>query len=116
MNGIWSLCNIKLNENNYLKDRTVSKSFTLKIKKNKKNNTPIQSQQPKTDKNNDNDYNHSISAYENHRNVIIRPSYTGKIYYMLKIIEKNGDKKPIHIITRSHVIIQIIKQILKLKQ
>ena len=38
---------------------------------------------------------------ENHRHVIIGPSNVGKTYYMLKILEKIDNKRPIHIITRS---------------
>ena len=45
--------------------------------------------------------NNNVSTYENHRQVIIGPSNVGKTYYILKILEKIGDKRPIHIITRS---------------
>ena len=45
--------------------------------------------------------NHNVSTYENHRHVIIGPSNVGKTYYMLKLLEKIGYKRPIHIITRS---------------
>ena len=38
---------------------------------------------------------------ENHRHVIIGPSNVGKTYYMLKVLEKIGCQRPIHIITRS---------------
>ena len=38
---------------------------------------------------------------ENHRHVIIGPSNVGKTYYMLKILEKMDNKRPIHIITPS---------------
>ena len=38
---------------------------------------------------------------ENHRHVIIGPSNVGKTYYMLKILEKMDNKRPIHVITRS---------------
>ena len=48
-----------------------------------------------------NDNNGGFSAYANHRHVIIGPSNVGKIYYMLKILEKVGNKTPIHIITWS---------------
>ena len=39
--------------------------------------------------------------YENHRHVVIGPSNVGKTYYMLKILEKISNERPIHIITRS---------------
>ena len=45
--------------------------------------------------------NNNVSTYENHRHVLIGPSNVGKTYYMLKILEKIDNKRPIHIITRS---------------
>ena len=39
--------------------------------------------------------------YENHRPVIIGPSNVGKTFYMPKVPEKIGSKRPINIITRS---------------
>ena len=45
--------------------------------------------------------NLSVSKYENHANVVIDPKNVGKTYYMLKILEKTGNTRPIHIITRS---------------
>ena len=45
--------------------------------------------------------NNNVSIYENHRHVIIGPSNVGKTFYMLKVLEKIGNQKPIHIITRS---------------
>ena len=52
----------------------------------------------KIDKNKDN--NPYVSSYENHANVVIGPRNVGKTYYMLKVLEKTGNKRPIHIITR----------------
>ena len=45
--------------------------------------------------------NPKVSTYENHRHVVIGPSSVSKTYYMLKILEKIGNIRPIHIITRS---------------
>ena len=45
--------------------------------------------------------NDIVSTYENHRHVVLGPSNVGKTYYMLKILEKIANKRPIHIITRS---------------
>ena len=63
----------------------------------RKNNNTLQ---PNTEnvntKNND-----IVSTYENHRHVIIGPSNVGKTFYMLKVLEKIGDKRPIHMKTRS---------------
>ena len=42
-----------------------------------------------------------VSTYENLAFVVIGPRNVGKTYYMLKILEKIGNKKPIHLITRS---------------
>ena len=50
--------------------------------------------------NNTNINNPKVSAIENHRRVVIGPSNLGKTYCMLKILEKIGNQRPIHIITR----------------
>ena len=55
-------------------------------------------QKPKID-NVNNEIN--VSTYENQAYVIIGPRNVGKTFYMLKVLEKIGDKRPIHIITRS---------------
>ena len=102
MNRNCSVCNIIIDENNYLKHKTVCKSF---YNKNRRKNTTIEkkivtaTQQPKvddTDNNNDN-----VPKHENHACVVIGPRNVGKTYYMLKMLEKLGNKRPIHIITRS---------------
>ena len=43
----------------------------------------------------------NVSTYENHRHVVMGPSNVDKTYYMLKVLENLGNKRPIHIITRS---------------
>ena len=45
--------------------------------------------------------NNNVSTYENHRHVVIGSSSVVKTFYMLKVLEKIGDKRSIHIITRS---------------
>ena len=100
MNRICNTCNIELDENNYLKDRTVCRSCYNKYRRKNNNNTIIHKQQPKID-NVNNTNNDIISKFENHRHVIIDPSNVGKTYYMLKVLEKIANKRPIHIITRS---------------
>ena len=45
--------------------------------------------------------NNIISKFENHAYVVIGPRNVGKTYYMLKVLEKKGNRRPIHIITRS---------------
>ena len=85
--------------NNYKKDRTICKTcYIINKRKNtlpsNKNNTSYQ--QPNIE-----NVNNIVSTYENHRHVVIGPSNVGKTFYMLKVLEKIGNKRPIHIITRS---------------
>ena len=47
------------------------------------------------------DNNPSFSPYENHVYVVTGPRNVGKTYYMLQILQKIGNKKPFHMITRS---------------
>ena len=85
-------CNIKIDGDNCKKDRNKSKNcyninrkkYTINEKKRKTNNV-----------------NNNVSTYENHRHVIIGPSNVDKTYYMLKVLEKISNKRPIHIITIS---------------
>ena len=79
-------------------------------KKEKKNDYNTLTQQSEIDNvNNKNiipekqkkDNNGSVSAYENHRHVVIGPSNVGETYYMLKKLERIGNKRSIQIITRS---------------
>ena len=51
--------------------------------------------------NDNNTNNHIVSEFENRANVIIGPRNVGKTYYMLKVLEKIGKKRPFNIITRS---------------
>ena len=92
-----------IDENNYLKHRTVCKKCHNQNRRKNNNNTiteneiDITPQQPKIDKN----INNNASTFENRANVIIGPRNVGKTYYMLKVLEKIGNKRPIYIITRS---------------
>ena len=45
--------------------------------------------------------NINVPTHENDACVVIGPTNVGKTYYMLKILEKTINKRPIHIITRS---------------
>ena len=102
MNRNCSICNIKINENNYLKHKTVCR---ICYNKNRRKNIKVEKeihttpQQQKID--NVNNKINIVSKFENLRNVIIGPSNVGKTFYMLKVLEKVGNKRPIHIITRS---------------
>ena len=104
MNRNCSKCNIKIDKKNYLKNRTLCRSC---YNKNRRKNTiinneiSITSQQPKNDNNINKDDNTIIATHENHAYVVVGPRNNGKTYYMLKKLEKIGNKRPIHIITRS---------------
>ena len=102
-----TVCNIKIDEDNCKKDRNICKNcyninrkkYNIKEKKRKVDNSVDKIEKPKID--NVINPNNIVSKFENHRQVIIGPSNVGKTFYMLKILEKIGDKRPIHIITRS---------------
>ena len=101
-NKFCTVCKIKIDENNYKKDRTVCKScYNKKKRKNEYNTLPTNKintshQQPDIE-----NVNKNVSKIENHRHVVIGPSNVGKTYYMIKVLEKIGNQRPIHIITRS---------------
>ena len=88
-----SVCNMKLDINNYKKDRTVCKDCCNKKKR--KNNLVqnelfISHQQPKIDNGNNN----------NNRTLLVGPSFSGKTYLMLKILSRMINRD-IYIITES---------------
>ena len=91
-----------IDENNYLKHRTICKKCHNENRRKNNYNTITENeivttpQQPKINNNNNN-----VSTYENHAYVVIGPRNVGKTYYMLKILEKMGNRRPIHTITRS---------------
>ena len=59
---------------------------------------PSNNQKLKNNKNNVN--NPSVSTYDNHDCVVFGARNVGKTYYVLRLLKK-GNKRPIHIITRS---------------
>ena len=91
MNKNCSACNIKLNINNYKKDRTVCRDCYNKKKR--KNNlvqneiTISHHQQP------------IIQHDNNNRSLLVGPSFSGKTYLMLKILSRIPDRD-IYIITK----------------
>ena len=88
--------------NIYKKDRTVCKTCYNKNKRKNNNNTlPPNKINTSYQQQNIENVNDKVSTYENHRHVVIGPNNVGKTYYILKILEKIGKKRPIHIITRS---------------
>ena len=101
-----TVCGIKIDVVNCKKDRNICKNcYNMnrkkynKEKKRKFDDSVNKIEKPKID--NVNNKNNTVSKYENHRHVVIGPSNVGKTYYMLKILEKMDNKRPIHIITRS---------------
>ena len=102
MNRNCTVCNLKIDMNNYKKDRTVCKSsYSISRRKNNINTLPPNKNKTSYQQPNIENVNNDVSTYENHLHVVIGPSNVGKTYYMLKVLEKIGDKRPIHIITRS---------------
>ena len=101
------VCNIKIDYDNCRKDRKTYKNcYNVNRKKynNKEKKPQIDNSNNKVilpEKQKHNNNIPKISTFENHRHVVIGPSNVGKTYYMLKILEKIGNKRPIHIITRS---------------
>ena len=99
-----TVCNVKKDEDNCKKDRNICKNCYNKSRKNYNDNENKRKtedsmnsiKKPKID-----NINNNVLTYENHRQVAIGPSNVGKTFYMLKILEKIGNKRPIHIITRS---------------
>ena len=81
-----SVCNIKLDINNYKKDRTVCKDCYNKKKR--KNNLI---EQPKIENGND---------INNNRTLLVGSSFSGKTYLMLKILSRIPNRD-IYIITKS---------------
>ena len=101
MNRNCTACNIKIDINNYKKDRTVCKTCYNKNKRKNINTLPPNEintsyQQPYIENVKNKDNNPNVLTYENHRHVFIGPSNVGKTFYMLKVLEKI-DKRPIHI-------------------
>ena len=93
-NKICSVCNVKLDVNNYKKDRTVCRDcYNKKERKNNlvQNEITISHQQPiiQNGKNNN-----------NNRTLLVGPPFSGKTYLMLKILSRMIDRD-IYIITKS---------------
>ena len=83
-----SVCNIKLDINNYTKDKTVCRDCYNKKKR--KNKITISHRQPVIKNGNNN----------NNRTLLVGPSFSGKTYLMLKILSRISDRD-IYIITKS---------------
>ena len=102
MNRNCSACNIKLEINNYKKDRTVCREcYNKKKRKNKITNSH---RQPIIENGNNN----------NNRTLLVGPSFSGKTYLMLKILSRISDRD-IYIITKSPLE-QYTKSKIKIKE
>ena len=96
-----TVCNIKIDEDNCKKDRNICRNcYNINRKKYTINEKKRKTDDSVRNKENDN-VNNNVPTYENHRHVIIGPSNVGKTFYMLNVLEKLGNQRPIHIITRS---------------
>ena len=101
-----TVCNIEIDEDNCKKDRNICKecyninrkSYNNNEKKKKQNDSRNNIEKRKI--NNVNNTN-IVPKYENHAFVVISPRNVGKIFYLLKVLERIDDKRPIHIMTRS---------------
>ena len=102
MNRNCTACNIMVDINNYKKDKTVCKNCYNKNKrKNNFNTLPPNKNNTSYQQPNIENVDNNPSTYENRANVVIGPRNVGKTYYMLKVLEKINNKRPIHIITQS---------------
>ena len=94
MNRNCTACNIMIDENNYLKHRTICKRCHNENRRKNNNNTITENeidttpQQPKIDK----IINNNVFKFENRSNIIIGPRNVGKTYYMFKVLEKKETK------------------------
>ena len=103
-----TVCNIEIDEDNCKKDRNICKNcyninrknYNNKEKKRKFDDSVNKIEKPKIVNLNNANYN-IVSKFENRANVIIGPRNVGKTYYILKVLEKIGNKRPVRIITRS---------------
>ena len=99
-------CSIEIDEDNCKKDRKICKKFyNIKRKKYNNNEKKIIYNDPMNniEKPKINIVNNKIFVlkHENHAYVLFGPRNVGKTYYMIKVLEKLGNIRPIHIIARS---------------
>ena len=92
-----SACNIKLDINNYKKDRTICRDcYNKKKRKNNINTLPPN----KIIENVNTPQQSKIENNNNNRTLLVGPSFSGKTYLMLKILSRMLDRD-IYIITKS---------------
>ena len=96
-----TVCNIEIDEDNCKKDRNICKNCYNKNRKKHKSNEKKRKFDNSVNNIKIDNGNNNVSIFENHAYVVIGPRNVGKIFYMLKVLEKIGNKRPIHIKTRS---------------
>ena len=96
MNRICNTCKIEIDENNYLKDRTVCKTCYNKNRRKTNNNTIIRNQKPKSD---NKKKRKVVNSVNNNRTLMIGFSNCGKTYLMNHILHQK--QEPIFINTIS---------------
>ena len=102
MNRKCTACDIMIDINNYKKDRTVCKTcYNESKRKNNIDTLPTKKINTSYQQPNVENVNNKVSNYENRAKVVIGPRNVGKNYYMLKVLEKIDNQRPILIITRS---------------
>ena len=90
MNRNCSACNIKTDTKNYKKGRTVCKNCYKKIKNNKsKFNSTVQNEIITSHKKPKIEY---VTIKNNNRTLLVGPSFSGKIYLMLKFFSRIPDR------------------------
>ena len=95
-----TVCNIEIDEDKCKKDRNICKNcYNINRKKYNSNEKKRKFDNSVNKIKIDNGYS-IVSKFENHAYVVIGPRNLGKTFYMLKVLEKIGNKRPIHIITR----------------
>ena len=88
--------------NNYKKDKTICKTcYNINKRKNNINTLPPNENNTSYQQPNIENVNNNVSTFENHAFVVIGPRNVGKTYYMLKVLKKIDNQRPINIITRS---------------
>ena len=101
-----TVCNIEIDEDNCKEDRIICKNcyninrkkYHKNEKKRKYDDSMNNVEKPKID-NVNNKIN--VPTHENQTYVVIGPRNVGKTFYILKVLENIGNKRPIHITTRS---------------
>ena len=82
----------------------LEKSSNIKNNDLIRNEITTSNHKPKSENSNDNKNNvnnPNVSAFEVQAYVVIGHRNVGKTYYLLRMLEKVGNKRPVHIITRS---------------